>query len=96
MPKEEIQEQIEVSPIELSGSVYPDDLKYQVLDFSQKIINLTQNYADRVEALELAQEMAQAIKPFVDPNTRLDCNRTDEKRFHRGLLLRTRPALQTT
>ena len=66
MPKEEIQEQIEVSPIELSGSVYPDDLKYQVLDFSQKIINLTQNYDDRVEDLELAQEMAQAIKPFVD------------------------------
>ena len=44
MPKEEIQEQAEESSIEPSGAVYPDDLKGQVLDFSQKIINLTQNY----------------------------------------------------
>ena len=65
MPEEEIQEQIEESPIE-PGAVSLDDLKDQVLDFSQKIINLTQNYNDRVEDLELAQEMAQAIKPFVD------------------------------
>ena len=155
MPEEEIQEQIEESPIE-PGAVSLDDLKDQVLDFSQKIINLTQNYNDRVEDLELAQEMAQAIKPFVDriiainqllnPMDRIiakreqieklqidiaedlakvedlaedagsevegvainelqgeissfkrkDRNRTDEERFHRSLLLRTRPALQTT
>jgi len=65
VPEEEIQEQIEESPIE-PGAVSLDDLKDQVLNFSQKIINLTQNYNDRVEDLELAQEMAQAIKPFVD------------------------------
>ena len=63
MPKEAIQTDSE------NGSLDPlevERLKDQVLELSNRISALAKGYHGPIEGLALAQEMAQAAKPYID------------------------------
>lgn len=68
MPREAVQDNVGTKPLD------PPEVKRledQGLQLSQQINALTSEYHAPIEDLELAQEMAQAVKPYIDRLTAL-------------------------